>query len=234
MVATNRKNFMRRLKILAACEASGRIVKAFRERGHDAWSCDIKPTYGEYPQYHLQQDVTPLLDEKWDCIISFPPCTDLSASGARYWPEKQRDGRQKLAIEFFMKFVKSPCKHKSIENSRGIMSGEYRLPDQIIHPWYFGDPYLKMTCLWLFGLPKLIYMEQDGLFGEKKTIVEPIAHWHSGATRGGKLKDGTRRKSKLKTAKKYKSDDRAETFSGIANAMAEQWGKYLERLYGRN
>jgi len=196
-----------------ACEESQAVTIAFRNKGHEAYSCDIEPCSGGHPEWHLQQDVIPLLDEKWDMIVAFPPCTHLSSSGAVYWKEKQKDGRQKKAIDFFMKIYNSPCDKIAIENPSGIMSTVFRRPDQYIHPCQFGDPYFKRTGLWLRNLPIL----------KTTKIVEPLYHWHGGSTRGGIKKDGTRAKSKL-PALKSGSVQRSKTFPGIAEAMADQWG----------
>lgn len=185
------------MKILIACEESQAVTKAFRLLGHEAYSCDILPCTGEHPEWHLQQDVTPLLKEKWDMIIAFPPCTDLAVSGARWFPDKIKDGSQKRSIDFFMLFANAVCKKIAIENPIGIMSTHYRKPDQIIQPWQFGHGETKATCLWLKGLPKLNYT--NIVEGREQRI------W--------KLPPSEDR-AKL----------RSKTFSGIANAMAEQWG----------
>lgn len=202
------------MKVLVACEFSGIVREAFRKRGHDAWSCDLLPT--EIPGQHIQDDIMNVLrhgGEDWDIVLAFPPCTHLSASGAVYWKEKQKDGRQAQAIRFFEFFTYLKTKRVCIENPTGIMSKVYRKPDQIINPFQFGDPYRKRTCLWLKNLPLL----------KPTNIVIPIASWHSGSTRGGIKKDGTRTKSKLPAL--YSGwKKRSITFQGIADAMAEQWG----------
>lgn len=136
--------------------------------------------------------------QKWDMIIAFPPCTDLAVSGARWFPQKRADGRQQRSIEFFLRFVTADCKKIAIENPIGIMSSEYRKPDQIIQPWQFGHGETKATCLWLKGLPKLLPTD----------IVDGRAH------RVWRMPPGPDR-AKL----------RSKTFPGIAKAMAEQWGK---------
>jgi site-specific DNA-cytosine methylase len=206
------------MKVLIGCEFSAVVRDAFRKRGHDAWSCDLLPCEGD-EKWHLRGDVfdciaNPTFGEPWDLLIAFPPCTHLSASGAVYWKTKQADGRQQAAIKFVRRIYNAGITHVAIENPTGILSTVWRKPDQIIHPFQFGDPYMKRTCLWLKNLPPL----------ETTREVEPIAHWHGGVRRGGIKKDGTRTPSKLPTALKYGMKDRSRTFLGIARAMAEQWG----------
>lgn len=143
------------MKVLVACEESQAVTIELRRLGHEAYSCDIQECSGGHPEWHLQQDVIPLLSEKWDMIIAFPPCTDLAVSGARWFSQKRADGRQQRSIEFFMRFANADCPKVAIENPIGIMSSEWRKPGQIIQPWMFGHGETKATCLWLKGLPKL-------------------------------------------------------------------------------
>lgn len=217
-------------RVLIACEESQAVCIAFRELGFEAYSCDILPCSGNHPEWHVQSDITPIINGcffntedgnlhdvfKWDAIIAFPPCTHLAASGAPSWKQKQLDGRQSEGIDFFMAIANNSCNYIAIENPTGIMSKKFRKPDQIINPYQFGDPYRKRTCLWLKGFPLLL----------ETNIVNPIASWHSGSTRGGIKKDGTRTQSKLPSlhSGSYK---RSKTFPGIAKAMAEQWGACL-------
>ena len=205
------------MKLLVCCEESQTVCKAFRELGWEAYSCDIEPESGGYPEWHIQQDVLPLIDGncsfktvdgvehhikgQWDLLICHPPCTDLAVSGARWFKEKQADGRQQRSIEFFLKFTTVKCQHIAIENPVGIMSTYYRKPDQIIQPWQFGHGETKATCLWLIGLPCLI--PTNIVDGREQRI------W--------KLPPTVDR-AKL----------RSKTFPGIAQAMAEQWTKYLK------
>jgi len=203
------------VRVLVACEESQEVCKAFRALGHEAYSCDIQECSGGHPEWHLQQDVIPLLSEKWDMIIAFPPCTDLAVSGARHFAKKRADGRQQRSIEFFMQFVNADCLRVAIENPIGIMSSHYRKPDQIIQPYQFGDHARKSTCLWLKGLPKL----------EPTNVVDPGEIVRGGYSVGASLNYARDENGKIlpwndpRTAKA-----RSKTFPGIAKAMAEQWG----------
>jgi site-specific DNA-cytosine methylase len=202
------------MRVLVACEFSGIVREAFRRRGHKAWSCDLRES--ELPGRHFVDDALAVIrNHSWDMVLAFPPCTHLCSSGAVYWPAKQKDGRQQTALEFVLLLNAPQVSRVCIENPVGILSTKWRKPDQIIQPFQFGEPYYKRTCLWLRGLPKLIPTK----------VVEPIAHWHGGVRRGGIKKDGTRTPSKLPTMLKYGERDRSRTFQGIADAMAEQWGK---------
>jgi hypothetical protein len=183
------------MRVLVACEYSGIVREAFRDRGHDAWSCDILPT--EKLGCHIQGDVLGVLADKWDLIIAHPPCTDLAVSGARWFPEKRANGSQQRSIEFFMAMVNAPCERIAVENPVSIMSTIYRKPDQIIQPWQFGHGETKATCLWLKGLPLL--QPTDIVDGRESRI-------HKMAPSPERWKE------------------RSRTFEGIARAMAEQWG----------
>ena len=200
------------MKVLIACEYSGIVREAFKAKGHNAWSCDILDT--EIPGQHIKGDVLEVLNDGWDMLLSFPPCTHLSAAGAQYWKQKQKDGRQQQGIDFFMKMINVPIEKIMVENPTGIMNTVYRKPDQIINPYQFGDPFIKRTCLWLKNLPLLIPTK----------IIKPKYHYTSNSTRGGLLKDGSRRKSKLPIYKAWDSSrERSRTFLGFADAMANQW-----------
>lgn len=135
------------MKVLVACEESQEVCKAFRVLGHEAYSCDIEPCSGGHPEWHLQCDALEIIKMRWDLIIAHPPCTDLAVSGAAWFAEKRADGRQQAAIDFFMQFVNADCERIAVENPVSIMSTQYRKPDQIIHPWMFGHPEKKATCL---------------------------------------------------------------------------------------
>ena len=185
-------------RILIACEESGIVTKAFRDLGYrNVWSCDLEPTSGR-PDWHLQQDVIPLLQENWDMIIAFPPCTHLAVSGARWFEEKRKDGRQQQGIDFFMEFAHCKCEKVAIENPVGIMSTIWRKPDQIIQPWMFGHGETKATCLWLRGLPEL-----------KPTNIV----------------NGREQRIFKMPPSKDRGKLRSLTFQGIAQAMAKQWNK---------
>ena len=184
------------MKILVACEESQAVTIELRRLGHEAYSCDIEPCSGGHPEWHLQVDALELLKMKWDMILAFPPCTHLAVSGARYFEQKRKDGRQQAAINFFMKFANSDCPRIAIENPVGIMSTVWKKPDQIIQPWQFGHGETKKTCLWLKGLPPLIPTE----------IVE-----------------GREQRIWKMSPSEDRAKNRAKTFPGIARAMAEQW-----------
>jgi site-specific DNA-cytosine methylase len=142
-------------RVLVACEESQAVTIELRRMGIEAYSCDVLPCSGGHPEWHLQQDVTPLLQEAWDIVIAFPPCTHLAVSGAAWFEEKRKDGRQRAAIDFFMQFARADCPRVAIENPVGIMSGLWKPPTQIVQPWQFGDSFTKTTCLWLKNLPPL-------------------------------------------------------------------------------
>lgn len=193
------------MKILCACEESQAVTKEFRALGHEAYSCDIQATSGDHPEWHLQQDVTELLEQEWDMIIAFPPCTHLAVSGAKHFAKKRADGRQQEAIDFFMLFANAKCDKIAIENPVGIMSSTWRKPDQIIQPWQFGHNAQKSTCLWLKGLPLL---QATNVVDKGEFYVSP---------------SGKRMPKWLSDNKSAKI--RSKTFEGIAKAMADQWGK---------
>lgn len=183
------------MKVLVACEFSGVVREAFRKRGHDAWSCDLLPADDGSP-FHLQVDVSLVIGKyEWDLMIAHPPCTYLCSSGARWWSLKKAE--QTEAVKFFMNLVMAPIPCIAVENPIGIMSRLYRKPDQIIQPWQFGHGETKATCLWLKGLPPLIPTQiVDGRKARVHRLPPSPNRW------------------KL----------RSITYSGIAEAMAEQWG----------
>lgn len=203
------------MKILVACEESQAVTIELRRLGHEAYSCDVESCSGGHPEWHLQEDVTPLLKQHWDMIIAFPPCTHLATSGAKHFAQKRADGRQQQGIDFFMLFSNLDCEKVAIENPVGIMSTEWRKPNQIINPYQFGDPFEKKTCLWLKGLPELqptniVTPPPRQVLSSGKTT--PL--WYSNC-------GGNRPKA------------RSKTFPGIAKAMAEQWAgdntKHMEQ-----
>lgn len=220
--------------VLVACEESQRVCAEFRKLGFIAFSCDIEPESGGHPEWHIQQDVIPLLNgycafktmdglfhiffRKWDLIIAHPPCTYLTVSGNRWfnvdrYGEKaiKRKQLQEEGIQFFMKFINADCDHIAVENPIGVMSNVYRKPDQIIQPFQFGHPYTKSTCLWLKNLPKL---------KPTKILEKPSSGWVNqsitpdGRYGGFKAFNGAKVRSK--------------TFLGIAEAMASQWAEVLK------
>lgn len=195
-------------KVLVACEESQVVCKAFRALGHEAYSCDIQPCSGGHPEWHLQVDALEMLKMRWDLIIAHPPCTDLAVSGAAHFKEKQKDGRQQKAVEFFMRFVDADCGKIAVENPVCIMSTRYRKPDQIIQPYMFGHPEKKKTCLWLKGLLPLTPTNDVSEY--MKTLPknkQERLHYLPPSPERAKL--------------------RSKTFPGIAAAMAEQWGRLL-------
>lgn len=207
------------MKVLVACEESQAVTIELRKLGHEAFSCDILPCSGGHPEWHLQKDVTELLKQKWDMIIAFPPCTHLAVSGARHFEGKRADGRQREAIEFFMKFLNADCEKIVVENPVGIISGDYIKkyfpdlcekynlpikPTQIIEPWMFGDSVTKKTCLWIKGLNPL---EPTDIVDKGKIVT---------------FKSGKRMHEFF--ANSYgDSNKRSKTFPGIAKAIATQW-----------
>lgn len=192
------------MRVLIACEFSGIVREAFRERGHDAWSCDLEPT--EIPGRHIQGDVREILNDGWDMMIAHPPCTHLSRSGQRFWEQKRAE--QQEAIEFVNHLWNAPIPAIVIENPRGILSyrrpfmdyggGGYvwRMYDQLIQPWQFGEQEQKATCLWLRNVPPLLYslisLKRNHAIHDMGPVPE---------------------RPKI----------RARTFPGIAKAMAQQW-----------
>ena len=199
------------MKVLVACEESQVVTKAFRERGHEAYSCDLLPCSGGHPEWHLQEDVAPLLQKNWDLLIAHPPCTYLSYVGNIWFTEKyrsrfpERPRQREEAKQFFLLFVSAPIPRKAIENPSGVMNTTYRKADQTISPHLFGEDISKRTCLWLFNLPKL----------EPTKIVEnptPFQLWE--------LRQG----AMSKMTPQERSTFRSKTSLGIAKAMAEQWG----------
>jgi site-specific DNA-cytosine methylase len=182
------------MKVLVACEYSGRVRDAFRRRGHDAWSCDLLECEAD-PRWHYQAPVEEVLAKGWDLMISHPPCTHLAVSGSRHFHRKQRE--QAEALDFVRVLMDAPVARWCIENPVSIISSTIRLPDQIIQPWQFGHGETKATCLWLQNLPRL--KATDVVEGR-----EPRVHM---------MPPGPNR---------WK--ERSRTFEGIAEAMGDQWG----------
>lgn len=220
------------MNILVACEESQAVANELRRLGHTAYSCDIIPCSGGHPEWHIQSDVLPLLngfakfttadgsehsvDGHWDMIIAFPPCTFLTVTGNR-WFNVERYGDKAVkrykdraeAVKFFMAFANTDCDKIAIENPVGIMSSEWRKPNQIINPYQFGDPFEKKTCLWLKGLPEL----------KPTNIVDvpPRKQYSSGKTMPAWYDEAWH------LPKEERAKIRSKTFPGVAVAMAEQW-----------
>lgn len=184
------------MRVLIACEYSGRVRQAFRDLGHDAWSCDLLESEDNSP-FHIQGDVLQILGDNWDLMIAHPPCTDLAVSGARHFAAKKADGRQQASIDFFMALANAPIGKIAIENPVCIMSSVWRKPDCIIHPWQFGHGETKKTCLWLKNLPVL----------QPENIVE-----------------GREQRVWKMPPSPDRWKERSRTYPGIATAMANQWG----------
>lgn len=227
------------MKVLVACEESQAVCKAFREKGHEAYSCDIIECSGGHPEWHIQGDVLSLLkgfclfetldgtkhyiNSKWDMIIAFPPCTYLTVTGNRWfnverYGEKaiQRQKNRNEAIKFFVTLANADCPRIAIENPIGVMSRHFRKPDQIVHPYYFAaseddeNCERKSTCLWLKGLNPLKY--------EIKYSPRLIKY------KNGKGTDSPWHVNTMSLPHEERSKMRSKTFPGVAKAMAEQWG----------
>lgn len=187
------------MKVLIGCEFSGVVRRAFREMGHDAWSCDLLPADDDSP-YHIQADVLSILDHDWHLAIFHPPCTHLAVSGARWFRDKQVE--QAEALQFVRDLMDTPISRIAIENPVSIISSRIRKPDQIIQPWQFGHGETKKTCLWLKNLPLLVPTDVvDGREARVHRMPPGPDRWK----------------------------ERSRTFQGIADAMADQWGKEDER-----
>lgn len=236
------------MKVLVACEESQAVTTELRLLGVEAYSCDIIECSGGYPEWHIQQDVIPLIngncsfltcdgvehriDGHWDMLIAFPPCTYLTVTGNRWFNiEKygdsavQRIRERKKAIKFFMAFANADCDKIAIENPIGVMSTEWRKPEQIIQPYEHGHPERKATCLWLKNLPLL----------QPTSVVEPDIYYYT--AKNGRIKSDSRWRSQCK--KEDRAKHRAKTFPGVAKAMATQWvtdtslrSSWLDELLG--
>ena len=205
------------MRVLVACEESQAVTMAFRALGHEAYSCDIQEPSGGHPEWHILGDAIKAVDGGkiatmdghihnvglWDMLIAHPPCTDLAVSGAKWFAEKQKDGRQQRSIVFFMQMALANIPRVAVENPVCIMSTAWRKPDQIIHPWQFGHPEEKTTCLWLRGLPPL---------RETKNVHEYM------------MTLAPRERNRIWWLGSGHACERSKTFPGIARAMAEQWG----------
>ena len=226
------------MRILVACEESQAVTIEMRKLGHEAYSCDIQECSGGHPEWHIKGDVLRYINggqctfgtqdgkfhvapHRWDMIIAHPPCTYLTVTGNR-WFNVERYGEKAIqrykdrrdAVEFFMLFANADCPKIAIENPIGHMSTAYRKPDQIIHPYMFGDPARKATCLWLKGLEPL----------KPTNIVEPVIVEY----KNGKGTDNPWHMETMKLPPVERAKARSKTFPGIARAMAEQWAGRIE------
>ena len=229
------------MKVLVACEESQTVCKAFRKRGHEAYSCDIQEPSGGHPEWHIKGDVLPILNGccefttmdgqahriggKWDLIIAHPPCTYLTVTGNRWFDVQQygdaarnRFKERYKAIVFFMQMALAWCDHVAVENPVGIIGSAWRSADQVIQPWQFGHPTVKKTCLWLKGLPPL---------NPTKIVEVDTSDVYEYVAKNGRIKHDSRNRSRCRTEDRAKH--RSKTFEGIAEAMAEQWGNYIMR-----
>lgn len=196
------------MKILVACEYSGRIRSALRAKGHDAWSCDLFEDAEDGSPFHLKQDCLEVIKwgGPWDGMVAHPPCTYLAVSGMHRTVRGLRDPQlTEDALDFVRALMDSPIPRIAIENPVSVISTRIRKPDQIIQPWWFGDDASKKTCLWLKGLPKLV--PTDKLPGDDKT------------RRANQTASG---QNKLSPGKK-RWKERSRTYLGIADAIANQW-----------
>lgn len=229
------------MNVLICCEESQRVCAAFLNEGHNAFSCDILEPSGGMLDRHIQGDVLPIINghttfttmdgvthncvawSNWDLIIAHPPCTYLTISGNRWfnvsrYGEKaiERQNNRVRAAQFFMRFIDADCLRIAVENPIGYMNTHYRSADQIIHPYYFGDPVRKATCLWLKGLPPL----------QPTNVVDPeIKYCKDGKAYSGAAFYATDENGKaLKYNDPRTARERSKTFRGVALAMAKQWG----------
>tara|TARA_R100000544_G_C2203557_1_gene48004 strand:- start:79 stop:705 length:627 start_codon:yes stop_codon:yes gene_type:complete len=205
------------MRVLVACEESQAVTIELRKLGHEAFSCDLVECSGGHPEWHLQTDLMELLDQEWDMILAFPPCTYLTVTGNRWFNIERygdkaikRHQDRKDAVNFFMAIANAKCEKIAIENPVGVMSSEWRKPNQIVNPYQFGDAFEKKTCLWLKGLPLLkatneVKPPKRTEFASGKTMPS----WYAEA---------------WKLPKEERAKLRSKTFPGIAKAMAEQWG----------
>ena len=184
------------MRVLVGCEFSGTVRRAFRDKGHDAWSCDLLPA-DDGSEFHIEGDVLPVLSMGWDLLIGHPPCTHLAVSGARYFAAKRKDGRQQAALDFVKVLMDAPIHRICIENPVSIISTKIRKPDQILQPYQFGHPETKATCLWLKNLPPLT--PTDVVEGREQRV------WRMPPS-----------------PDRWKK--RSVTYAGVAKAMADQWG----------
>ena len=220
------------MRVLIACEESQAICKAFRDEGHEAFSCDILPCSGGHPEWHLHGDVFDFVNDGWDLMIAHPPCTYLAVSGAKwyYHPDDKelpfterrphprfpdRRKHQQEALDFVQKLMDVDIPRIAVENPISVISSKIRKPDQIIQPWMFGDEAMKSTCLWTKNLPKL---EPTKIVGKGEMVTygsgNRMQKWYVDALTNSKTPEERRTM-------------RSKTFPGIAKAIATQWGDAL-------
>lgn len=185
-------------RALVACEYSGRVRDALTRVGFHAVSCDLLPSESE--GLHIQGDVLDVLNDGWDLLIAHPPCTDLATSGARWFPEKIADGRQAFALDFVRTLLDAPVRFKALENPKSVISRHIRKPDLIVQPWMFGHGEVKETHFWLQNLPPLVPV--NVVSGRS-----PVVHFMAPGPDRWK--------------------NRSRTYQGIADAIANQWGRYV-------
>ena len=184
------------MRVIVACEYSGRVREAFRNIGHDAWSCDIIESEDD-SEFHIQTCIEDVINDGWDLMVAHPPCTHLAVSGARHFKAKQESGVQQEALDFVRLLLEADIPKIALENPISIISSKIRKPDQVIQPWQFGHGETKATCLWLKGLPKLV----------PTNIV-----------------DGREQRIHKMPPSPTRWKERSRTYQGIADAMAKQWG----------
>jgi hypothetical protein len=198
------------MKIIVACEESQEVTKAFRKLGHIAYSCDLLPSSGGHPEWHIQENVLNILNSGWDMMIAHPPCTYLTTTANRSFVNNPDRWKKRLeAMEFVWQLMNAPIEKIAIENPKGVISTHIRKPDQYIQPYHFGHPDSKMTGLWLKNLPLL----------KSTSIVEP--EWITSPS--GKRHSLTHWKTPS-TNNPVNAKIRSKTYTGIAEAMAQQWG----------
>lgn len=250
------------LRVLVACEMSGRVRTEFAKRpGWDAWSCDLLPDESflwngvplgdpadDHGGFHYEGDIFDIIEQDWDLVIAHPPCTDLSLAGARYWKQKQADGRQRAAVDFFMKLYCMPREQAFVvvENPVGFIPQVFREPDQVVEPWWFGDPLAKKTCLWY--RPAVYWAEKTWLptldMLPYLRATHTLADYPDGVSRtvtgGGSWRTDV---AAGKTGMNNWEDSqgrarrhilRSLTPKGFARAAAEQWGSYIEGRAARS
>lgn len=204
------------MKVLIACEFSGIVRDAFIAKGHDAWSCDLLPTEKLGP--HIQDDVLGHLNDGWDLMIAHPPCTYLSYSGIAYWNRPGRAEKREEGMNFFLALYNTPIPKIAVENPVGYSNSVFRTPDQIVKPYFFGEPIQKNICLWLKNLPLLFHAKENSLFWKRTHTNKPKPTY---IDKSGKPRYFT---DAISGYSKDAQKNRSRFFQSVAQAMAEQWG----------